>query len=214
MKSRAGLRVRLDGNDLPECAVGLPDESIDHVAMMRAGVEQNFIAAQDGGDVRNEETIVAEHRRGPKSPFLAQPPPGQELEMMGTRHVVIPARQNRAGLGATLRRQGWSEPAIRQGMAIAEALGQVVEWHDVRKATLGQRALEWNIGGGDNADRQTGVVLGSLAHVVGMNQLDAGPSRFLREHLRFAVDDHGEVVPEAGQELACQLAQITRAIER
>jgi hypothetical protein len=47
-----------------------------------------------------------------------------------------------------------------------------------------------------------------------MNQLDAGPSGLLCQHLRVAVNHHGEVMAEADQELACQLAKITRAIER
>ena len=86
--------------------------------MMSAGVEQEFIAMQDAGHFRNVDPAGLRAGARIECPFLAQAPPGQELQVMGARDVVIPKREDLGGLFAVIGDERRGEPAVRQRMQV------------------------------------------------------------------------------------------------
>lgn len=81
--------------------------------MMRAGIDQNFIVAQGACQLGNKETRAIWNWRVRKHPLRAQSMPGNKLQMMGARHVIVPTRQDLCGCFYIVGAQRGSKPAIR-----------------------------------------------------------------------------------------------------
>ena len=134
--------------------------------------------------------------------------------MVSTREIVVPAREDRTDGLDVIVAEGFGAPAVRQGMAVAEALGDVVEGHDVAPAGSRKGGLERHIGAGDDADREHGPPLGVGIDGIGMDEPGAGPFATGREGLGIAVDDQGEVLAHGAQMVAGQPPEIAGPIER
>ena len=97
---------------------------------MRAAVKEDLAVAQAFHNFRNE-VALGRHRGVLKRPFFAQPAPGNELQVVGARNIIVPAGVHAFDLTPIGRRERISKPAIRQRMLAPQAFGEIVERHDI-----------------------------------------------------------------------------------
>ena len=98
--------------------------------MMRAAVEEGLTVAHPCRDFR-DEVALGRDRGALKRPFFAQPAPGNELQVVGPRHVIVPTGVHAFDLTLIGRRERISKPAIRQRMLAPQAFGEIVERDDI-----------------------------------------------------------------------------------
>ena len=99
--------------------------------------------------------------RRPPAPVApaTQPSPGNELQVVGPRHVIVPTGVHAFDLTLIGSREWLSKPAIRQRVLAPQAFGEIVERDDIDATASRQRALDRHVGRGDHAHRDAGTRL-------------------------------------------------------
>ena len=98
--------------------------------MMSTAVKEGLMVVQVRRDFR-DEVALGRNWGAFKRPFFAQPAPGNELQVVGPRHVIVPTSVHAFDLTLIGRREWVGKPAIRQRVLAPQAFGEIVERHDI-----------------------------------------------------------------------------------
>ena len=98
--------------------------------MMSAAVEEGLAVVHRRRDF-GDEVALGRDRGTLKRPFFAQPAPGNELQVVSPRHVIIPTGEHAFDLTLIGRRERFSKPTVRQRVLAPQAFGEIVERDDI-----------------------------------------------------------------------------------
>ncbi len=209
----ATVGIGLDRENPRKSPVRLLDEGVDDAAVMGAGIEKGLILTQDGKDFRDEKAHAIGNGCRIEGPFLPETPPGDELQVMGARGVIVPAFKHILGMGKADRIERTGKPAVRQRMPVAKTLGKIVERNDILPAVGEKIGLQRSIGAGGDADGKKAVCLDGGRHVLGLGQYHTLPGGVRAECVGLPVHDHGEIQADEAKMVTRQPSHIAGTIK-